>query len=503
MGKCQNSKRSGRTLPELLSFGEWVLVFAALTQVSQSSLGCYRVIGRVARRPLKVGVQQVGDAIQPIQPIVPRSKSLPNLAPKPKRPNPMDREPSDVINIAQTDAIHHTKSLEQTLQSSWNSMSQIASPNSKSTLDLQSSGSSPALPISRNSMKLSSPQSAPLGTRFRSRLQERVRNGGRSFSRALGSFPSYSRRTMRSIHTRWGRIRVRHPAAVRYAKWVSWLSGIAASVGSAVSLPVELYRTFHALNQSDEDIRNKIQNVTAYLEDLQDQSEKEFQDFPDQTIYDLYHRPLRRDERGVYRLGFEDLPRSEEDPTVMDPTFQDIPGFPPEIEEAEQAMRTTTMATSTSTELILQTPQRRTNQVSHLEKGFTLADATLNATRSPSISQDSALEWFEVWGGMTPKLLGWIILAMVGFIILLTYAAFVLCVRKCCAFLRNRMSQSNSVPEDYTRALPRSLPPEHVELNQIPLDGFSNVNLYEVIPVAQPIVAEPPVPAVPLSPSRD
>ena len=65
------------------------------------------------------------------------------------------------------------------------------------------------------------------------------------------------------------------------------------------------------------------------------------------------------------------------------------------------------------------------------------------------------------------------------------------------------MSQANSVPEDYPRALPRSLPPEHVELNQIPLDGFSNVNLYEVIPVAQPIVAEPPVPAVPLSPSRD
>ena len=219
---------------------------------------------------------------------------------------------------------------------------------------------------------------------------KKTTNGGRSFSRALGSFPYYSRRTMRNIHTRWGRFREKHPAAVRYAKWVSWLSGIAASVGSAVSLPVELYRTFHALNQSDEDIRTRIENVTAYLEDLQEKSEKEFQDYPDETIYDLYHRPLKRDERGVYRLGFEDLPRSDKDPTIMDPIFQDIPGSPPEIEEAEQAMRTTTtIPTPTSTEVVLQPPQRCTNQISHLEKGFTLADATLDATRSPSIHPTS------------------------------------------------------------------------------------------------------------------
>ena len=50
---------------------------------------------------------------------------------------------------------------------------------------------------------------------------------------------------------------------------------------------------------------------------------------------------------------------------------------------------------------------------------------------------------------------------------------------------------------------PRAIPPEHIELSNIPLDGFNNVNLYEVIPVAQPVVAEPPVPAVPLSPVRD
>ena len=433
------------------------------------------------------------DVVQPIQPVIPRTKSLPNIAPKPKRPNPMDREPSDAISILQADASRRTKS--QSLPSSSNSKSRIASQNSKSLPDLRNSQNSPALPISRNSMTRSNSQNVLLGTSFRNRLQARVRNGGRSFSRALGSFPSYSRRMMRNIHTQWGRFRARHPAAVRYAKWVSWLSGIAASVGSAVSLPVELYHTFHALNQTDEEIRNKIENVTAHLEDLQRQSEEEFQEYPDQTIYDLYHWPLRRDERGVYRLGFEDLPRSEEDPTVMDPTFQDIPGFPPEIEEVERIMRTTTtttMATSTTTEFELWTPQPHINQVSHLEKGFTLADATLNATRSPSISQDLEMDWFEIWDGVTPKLLGWIIVAMAGFIILLSYAAFVLCIRRCCVFIRRRMSHRAT---DY----PRALPQEPIELSNIPLDGFNNVNLYEVIPVTQPVMAEPPVPAVPLS----
>ena len=46
---------------------------------------------------------------------------------------------------------------------------------------------------------------------------------------------------------------------------------------------------------------------------------------------------------------------------------------------------------------------------------------------------------------------------------------------------------------------PRALPQEPIELNHVPLDGFNNVNLYEVIPVAQSVVVEPPAPAVPLS----
>ena len=327
---------------------------------SQNTSGCYRAIGRVARRPIRVGVQQVDEMV----PVIPRSKSAPNLVPKPKRPNPMDRDPSDAINIAHTDAIRCTKSLDRPPQSSSNSRNPIDSPSSRRSQELPSSRNSQASQSSRNLQNPSSSQNVPPGISYRNQLRERVRNGGRSFLRASGSFPLYSRRMMRNIHTRWGRFREKHPAAVKYAKWVSWLSGIAASVGSAVSLQVELYRTFHVLNETDADIMTRIENVTSQLEQLQTQSEQEFQEFPDQTIFDLYHRPLRRDERGIYCLGFEDLPRSEENPTKMDPTYQDIPGFPPEIKEAELAMRTPfTTATTQSTKNL---------QLSHLEEGLTL-----------------------------------------------------------------------------------------------------------------------------------
>ena len=499
MGKYQSFKRFGKTLPDLLSFEGWVLVFTVLTLISQNSYGCYRVIGRVARRPLRVGVQQVDDVIIPVAPpAVPRSKSLPNIVPKPKKPNPMDRDPSDAMNILQADASRRTKS--QSLPSSLNSKNPIASPNSKSLPDLPNSRNSPALPTSKSLTMLSNSPSVPRGTQFRNQLRERVRNGGRSFLRGLGSFPLYSRRTMRNIHMRWRIFRMRHPAAVRYAKWVSWLGGIAASVGSAVSLPVELYRTFHTLNQSDEEIRTRIENVTAYLEELEEKSKKEFQDYPDETIYDLYHSPLKRDARGVYRLGFEDLPRSEEDPTVIDPTYQDIPGFPPEIEEAIQAMRTTTTTTTISTstiiEDILQQPQRHTGQVNLLEKSFTLEDVSINATTSPSMTQETPMDWYGIWDRTTPRMLGWIILAMAGFIILLLYAAFVLCIRRCCVFIHTRMSSSTS---SQSTNYPRALPLEPIELANVPLDNLNNVNFYEVIPVAQPAMAEPPAPAVPLS----
>ena len=78
----------------------------------------------------------------------------------------------------------------------------------------------------------------------------------------------------------------------KYGKWVSWLSRIAISIGSAVSLPIELYRTFHGLNQTDTFIMSRIENVTAQLDRLQNQSLQEFETYRDQTIFDLYHPPL-------------------------------------------------------------------------------------------------------------------------------------------------------------------------------------------------------------------
>ena len=134
---------------------------------------------------------------------------------------------------------------------------------------------------------------------------------------------------------------MRHPAATRYAKYVSWLSGIAVSVGSAVSLTVELYRTFHDRNQTDTEIMDRIDNVTKVLDKLREKSQKEFEEYPDQTIYDLYHEPLRRDSRGTYRLGIEDIPRSIDHPEEMDSMFQEIPGLPEILENYTTTTRAT------------------------------------------------------------------------------------------------------------------------------------------------------------------
>ena len=345
MEKCQNSKRSGKTLPDLLSFGGWVIVFVALIMINQNSLGCFRAVGRLARRPVRIGVQQVDD----LSPSHSAVEVSPQLSPQTQETQ-SNGQGSERCHQHST---HGCRSTHEELGPTPPEFFELEEPDGLTELeefteDLPSSRNSQASPTSMNSPNPSSSQNVPPGIGYRNRLRERVRNGGRSFLRASGSFPLYSRRMMRNIHTRWGRFREKHPAAVKYAKWVSWLGGIAASVGSAVSLPVELYRTFHTLNKTDANIMTRIENVTSQLEQLQVQSEQEFQEYPDQTIFDLYHRPLRRDERGVYRLGFEDIPRSEENPTKMDPTYQDIPGFPPEIEEVELAMRTTSTTTTTS-----------------------------------------------------------------------------------------------------------------------------------------------------------
>ena len=274
---------------------------------------------------------------------------------------------------------------------------------------------------------------------------------------------------------------MRHPAATRYAKYVSWLSGIAVSVGSAVSLPVELYRTFHTLNHTDTEIMDRIDNVTKVLDKLREKSQREFEEYPDQTIYDLYHEPLRRDSRGTYRLGIEDIPRSIDHPEEMDPLFQEIPGLPEILENYTRTTRITK-----ASRLI------DTNRTSHLEKGFTSADDTSNATGNPVPAShlEKGFTWHNLWENqnLSPRMIGWIMLAMAGVIILLIYAGFILVVRKCCVCLCQRLSTRNH------RLSSRELPmhPTYELANLDNLSTMNNVNLYEVVPVP-PVVQNPPI----------
>ena len=238
---------------------------------------------------------------------------------------------------------------------------------------------------------------------------------------------------------RWRIFKLRHPAATRYAKYVSWLSGIAVSVGSAVSLPVELYRTFHTLNHTDKEIMKRINNVTKVLDELQKKGQEEFAEYPDQTIYDLYYETLKRDSRVTYRLGIEDIPRSVDHPEEMDPLFQEIPGLPEILMNLTETTRTTVASRLVDT-----------NLTSHLEKGHTSADDTSNATRSPVPAShlEKGFTWHNLWENknLSPRMIGWIMLAMAGVIILLIYACFILIVRKCCVLLCRRLSTRNQSP---------------------------------------------------------
>ena len=266
----------------------------------------------------------------------------------------------------------------------------------------------------------------------------------------------------------------------------------------------------------------RIENVTSQLEELQAQSEKEFQEYPDQTIFDLYHSPLRRDERGFYRLGFEDVPRSEENPAEMDPIYQNIPCIPPEIEEVEHAMRTTstttlttttsttmtsttttTTTTPTTTSTTMITPAAMTMTDNQLDMESTQKETSPNSTLSPIMpasQTDPTMAWYDVWEKMSPKLLGWIIIAMAGLIILITYAIFVLCLRKCFVFICSRISRPtrSQNPLDY----PCALPQEPIEIANIPLEGFDvnqPLNLYEIVPVMPAVTMAQPTSTVPLS----
>ena len=286
---------------------------------------------------------------------------------------------------------------------------------------------------------------------------------------------------------------MRHPAAVKYAKWVSWLSGIAASVGSAVSLPVELYRTFHTLNQSDEEIRTRIENVTAYLEELEEKSKKEFQDYPDETIYDLYHSPLKRDARGVsirvrrfasigrrsdrhgsYLSGH---PRVSFGDRGSDTSYEDNNHDSCGLHIYDHRGHLATAATSYG-------PSKPFGGCVHQRHYKSVNDPgnTNGLVRNlgQNDTQDVGMDYFGD-GGIHHSI---------------TLCGLCSCIRRCCAFIHTRLSSStSSQPTNY----PRALPLEPIELANVPLDNINNVNFYEVIPVAQPAVAEPPAPAVPLS----
>ena len=168
-------------------------------------------------------------------------------------------------------------------------------------------------------------------------------------------------------------------------------------------------------------------------------------------------------------MGFEDIPRDEDQLDKVNPLFQDIPGIP---EEVKGTPKRTTMPA-----LMLDI-----NRTSRLVKEFTLADVTLNATRSstPASHLEKGFTWHNFWEykRLSPRMIGWNMLAMAGVIILSIYAYVVLCVRRCCVFVNARMSRRR---EEYPRALP--LEPEHKLTNLDNLSTVNNVNLYEVVPV--------------------
>ena len=418
----------------------WIIVFVVLiAHLVQNSQGCLRMAGRVARRPLQSGVEVVENVVQ----IPRRTKSLPNIKHKDPKVNPLDREPSDAMSIIHVDAQRRSSSLGE-IPARTGTKSENMIPNSVT----------------------------PSRT---SKLREWARTGGRSFSRILGSSRLYSRRLMRSILMRWRIFKVRHPAAVKYAKYVSWLSGIAVSVGSAVSLPVELYRTFHTLNHTDTAIMDRIDNVTKVLDVLREKSIKEFEEYPDQTIFDLYHEPLRRDSRGTYRLGIEDIPRDVDNPERMDPLFQEIPGLP---EILENYTRTTKR--SKASRLI------GANETNHQENDT--SNTTSNSVQAGY--PEKGFTWYSLWEqpNLPPRMIGWIMLAMAGVIVLLIYAAFILVIRKCCSCLCRKLANRNH------RSSPRELPfqPTYELANLDNLSTVNNVNLYEVVPVPS-VVPNPPI----------
>ena len=226
---------------------------------------------------------------------------------------------------------------------------------------------------------------------------------------------------------------------------------------------------------------DRIENVTSKLDHLHEESLKEFEEYLDQTIYDLYMAPLRKDSRGTYRLGIEDIPRDKDQPAQMDSLFLNITGLPEEVHP-----------TSTAARHRLETLDK--NRTNRLVKGFISTDATLNAVNHSAEKPASHLEkgftWDQFWETkrLSPRMIGWAMLAMTGVIILSVYAVCVLCVRQCCIYIRGRTSIRRETPRVV------SPEPEYEMANLANLDNLStvdNVNLYEVVPVQ--VTQVPPV----------
>ena len=165
----------------------------------------------------------------------------------------------------------------------------------------------------------------------------------------------------------------------------------------------------------------------------------------------------------------------------MDPLFQEILGLPEILKNS-----TATTGTTAANRLI------DTNWTSHLEKGHTSADDTSNVTGNPVPAShlEKGFTWHNLWENnrLSPRMIGWIMLAMAGVIILLIYACFVLLVRKCCAFLCRRLSSRNHSLN--SRDL--LLEPLHALANLDKLSTVNHANLYEVVPVP-PMAQFPPI----------
>ena len=219
MEKCQNFQRFGKTLPDLLSFGGWVLVFCCSNNDKPKFvrvLSGNRKGGKKANKGRSPKGGQDGPSNTEVE------VKSPNLVPKPKRPNPMDRK-SERCHQHSTYGCRSThEELGPTPPKFFELEEPDRPPRTRGVHKNCKAQGTPQLRRLWGTRRIPrAPWMSLLGSGTGNQPRERVRNGGRSFLRVSGSFPLYSRSMMRNIHTLWGRFREKHPAAVKYAKWGS------------------------------------------------------------------------------------------------------------------------------------------------------------------------------------------------------------------------------------------------------------------------------------------